>query len=42
MMYDVLVNFEEDRLAALDMLLRQKEQVAKASNKKVNAKDFVF
>ena len=41
MMYDALESVEEHRLAALDVLLRQKEQVAKAYNKRVNAKAFV-
>ena len=41
MMYDTLVDVEEHRLAALDTLFRQKEQVARAYNRRVDAKVFV-
>ena len=42
MMYDTLVDVEEHRLAALDTLFRQKEQLARAYNKRVTAKAFIF
>lgn len=35
MMLDKLVNLDEERLAALNVLIRQKERVVKAYNKKV-------
>jgi len=40
MMSDVLVGVDEERLMALEVLLRQKEHVAKAYNKKVKSKSF--
>ena len=42
MMHDALIDVEEHRLAALDVLFRQKEQVEKAYNIRVNAKVFVI
>jgi len=39
-MLDELVDLDEERLTALDVLLRQKERVAKAYNKKVKSKSF--
>ena len=42
MMYDTLVYVEEHSLATLDTLFRKKEQVARAYNKRVNAKAFVL
>ena len=41
-MYDTLLDVEVHKLAALDTLFRQKEQVASAYNKRVNAKAPVF
>lgn len=35
MMFDEMDQLDEDRLATLDVLIRQKERVAKAYNKKV-------
>jgi hypothetical protein len=40
MMLDELVDVVEKRLMALDVLLRQKERVAKAYNKNVKSKSF--
>jgi hypothetical protein len=40
MMLDELVDVGEQRLMALDVLLRQKERVAKAYNKNVKSKSF--
>ncbi|XP_045831048.1 uncharacterized protein LOC123922369 [Trifolium pratense] len=40
MMFDELVDLDEERLRALDTLSRQKERVAKAYNKKVKLKTF--
>ncbi|CAJ2637090.1 unnamed protein product [Trifolium pratense] len=40
MMFDELVDLDEERLRALDALSRQKERVAKAYNKKVKSKTF--
>ncbi|PNY14157.1 retrotransposon protein putative unclassified [Trifolium pratense] len=40
MMFDELVDLDEERLRALDTLSRQKERVAKAYNKKVKSKAF--
>ncbi|XP_058740981.1 uncharacterized protein LOC131613319 [Vicia villosa] len=40
MMYDTLVDVEEHRLTSLDAILRLKEQVAKAYNRKVNVEAF--
>ncbi|XP_058733023.1 uncharacterized protein LOC131604610 [Vicia villosa] len=40
MMIDELVDLDEERLTALDMLVRQKQRVAKAYNKRVKAKVF--
>ena len=42
MMYDTLVDVEEHRLATLDTLPGQKEELARAYNKSVNAKAFAF
>jgi len=39
-MLDELVYVDEERLIALDVLLRQKERVAEAYNKKVKSKSF--
>ncbi|KAK2372816.1 hypothetical protein QL285_073909 [Trifolium repens] len=39
-MMDELVDLDEERLQALDVLIRQKERVAKAYNKKVKYKTF--
>lgn len=41
MMLDELVDLDEERLLALDALIRQKERIAKAYNKKVRVKSFV-
>ena len=41
MILDELVDIDEERLLALDILIRQKERVAKAYNKKVKFKAFV-
>ena len=40
MVLDELVDLDEERLKALDVLMRQKERVAKAYNKKVKSKTF--
>jgi hypothetical protein len=40
MMLDELVDLDEERIKALEMLTRQKERVAKAYNKKVKSKTF--
>ena len=40
MILDELVDLDEERLMALDILTRQKERVAKAYNKKVKSKLF--
>ncbi|KAK2409203.1 protein NYNRIN [Trifolium repens] len=40
MMLDELVDLDEERVKALEMLTRQKERVAKAYNKKVKSKTF--
>jgi len=40
MILDELVDLDEERLMALDVLIRQKERVAKAYNKKVKSKLF--
>jgi hypothetical protein len=40
LMMDELVDLDEERLQALDVLIRQKERVAKAYNKKVKYKTF--
>jgi hypothetical protein len=40
MMSDELVDLDEERVKALEMLTRQKERVAKAYNKKVKSKTF--
>lgn len=42
MMLDELGNLDKERLVALDVLIRQKERVAKAYNKKVKANTFAF
>lgn len=39
-MLNELVDLYEERMTALDVLLRQKERVAKAHNKKVKSKSF--
>lgn len=39
-MLDELVDLDEEILSTLDVLIRQKERVAKAHNKKVKAKTF--
>jgi uncharacterized protein YsxB (DUF464 family) len=40
LMLDELTDLDEERLRALDMLIRQKERIAKAYNKKVKSKSF--
>ncbi|XP_050920037.1 uncharacterized protein LOC127137635 [Lathyrus oleraceus] len=40
MMFDELVDLDEERLAAAEMLIRQKERVAKVYNRKVKKKTF--
>lgn len=40
MMYDEFSDLNEERLDALDVLMRQKERMAKAYNKKVKTKSF--
>lgn len=40
MMLDEIVDLDEERLASLDVLIRKKEWVAKAYNKKVKEKEF--
>lgn len=39
-MFDELVDLDEERLDALDVLMRHKERMAKAYNKKVKFKTF--
>jgi len=39
-MSDKMADLDEERLMALEVLLRQKERVAKAYNKKVKPKSF--
>ncbi|XP_057418119.1 uncharacterized protein LOC130712297 [Lotus japonicus] len=41
MMLDELVNLDEERISALDILTRQKDRIAKAYNKKVKDRSFV-
>ncbi|XP_057452107.1 uncharacterized protein LOC130743909 [Lotus japonicus] len=41
MMLDELVNLDEERVLALDVLTRQKDRIAKAYNKKVKNQSFV-
>lgn len=41
MMFDELVDLDEERLAAVEMLARQKERVAKVYNRKVREKTFI-
>lgn len=41
MMLDELVDLDEERLPALDVLIRQKEWIAKDYNQKVKSKNFV-
>ncbi|XP_057443899.1 uncharacterized protein LOC130736062 [Lotus japonicus] len=41
MMLDELVNLDEERISALDVLTRQKDRIAKAYNKKVKDRSFV-
>ncbi|XP_057443613.1 uncharacterized protein LOC130735721 [Lotus japonicus] len=41
MMPDELVNLDEDRILALDILTRQKNRIAKAYNKKVRNRSFI-
>jgi hypothetical protein len=40
MMFDELVDLDEERLRALEVFTKQKERVSKAYNKKVKAKSF--
>lgn len=40
-MLDELVDLDEERLEALNILIRQKERITKACNKKVKSKKFV-
>lgn len=40
MMFDELAQLDKDTLVALDDLIREKERVAKAYNKKVKPKEF--
>lgn len=40
MMFEELVDLDEKRLVALDVLMRQKDRVAKAYNKKFKSKTF--
>jgi hypothetical protein len=42
MVLDVLVELDEERLRALDVLTRQKERIAKFYNKKVKPKTFAI
>ena len=42
MMLDELSDLDEERLATLDVLMRQKERVAKAYNNKVKPKKFIM
>jgi len=41
MVLDELVNLDEERLRALDVLTRQKKRIAKSYNKRVKPKTFV-
>ena len=41
-MLDEMVDLDEERLATLDVLIRQKEQIARAYNKTVKSKVFSF
>ena len=41
MMLDELVDLDEERMNALNVLIRQKERVSKAYNKKVKSKTFL-
>src|SRR4051812_20503845 len=41
MMMNELVDLDEDRLRALEMIKRQKEMVSRAYNKKVKGKTFI-
>ena len=41
MMLEELVDLDEERMTALDMLIRQKERLAKAYNKKVKLITFL-
>lgn len=41
-MLDEMVDLDEERLATLDVLIRQKEQISRAYNKKVKSKSFSF
>ena len=40
MVLDEMVDLDEERLKALDILMRQKERIAKFYNKKVKSKTF--
>lgn len=40
-MLDELVDIDEEILAAMNVLIRQKEQITKAYNKKVKSKVFI-
>lgn len=40
-MYDELADLDEERLVAVEMLIRQKERVAKVYSRKINGKPFV-
>lgn len=40
-MLDEMVHLDEERLATLDVLIRQKQRVAKAYNKKVKVNAFL-
>ena len=40
MVFDKLVDLDEERLKALDILTRQKERISKSYNKKVKSKTF--
>lgn len=42
MMLDELLDLDEERLYALHVLIRQKEQITKAYNKKVQSKTFTI
>jgi hypothetical protein len=42
MMSDELVDLDEERLNALEVLTKQKERVSKAYNKKVKSKTFII
>lgn len=42
MMHDALIDVEEHRLTNLDAVLRKKEKVTKAYNKRVNMKAFLI